>query len=42
MKEYKEEERELNKQIEELQRKLENMKLNLYEKMKIKDGFEIL
>ena len=42
MKEYKEEERELNKQIEELQRKLENMKLNLYEKMKVKDGFEIL
>lgn len=42
MEEYKEEEKVLNKQIEELQRKLENMKLNLYEKMSIKDGFEIL
>lgn len=39
---YKEEEEILRKEIAELQSKLKNIKLNLYDKMNIKDIFEIL
>ena len=40
--EYIEKEKKLKKEMEELQHKLENLKFDLYDKMKIKDTFNII
>lgn len=40
--EYKSEENDLEKQIQELKERLDGLKLDLYDKMSIKDSFEIM
>ena len=40
--EYIEKEKKLKKEMEELQHKLENLKFDLYDKMTIKDTFNII
>lgn len=39
---YNEEEKELKRKIQELQEKIDNMKMSLYDKMNIKDTFKLL
>lgn len=41
MSEYTEQEKNLKRQMEELQVKIDSLKIDLYDKMKIKDAFEI-
>ena len=40
--EYTEKERNLKREMEELQAKIDNLKLDLYDKMNLKDSFEIM
>ena len=42
MKKYIDEEKKLKEQMKELQVKIDNLKFDLYDKMNIKDGFEIM